>query len=212
MSVAPSPLAVLGMRVVTTVYRRLAVVVHDLQETSGPPAAKIRVELLRESDLGAYAALRSPGEAQAAAARLAYGQRCFVAWRGDEIVHARWIATGRAHVAYLRRDVQLGPAEAYVFQAYTRLSERRQHVAAAVGRRIVSALRAEGVSRMFAVVAVENRGAAAALRAGGWRPIGLWGCLRLGPFQYDFERAFGEEPLPRLVRPAHSSLPQSSPS
>jgi hypothetical protein len=194
--------SVLAMKVVTTFYRRVDVMARALDglpSTESKLAA--RIAPLAPEELDAYMIFRPEQRADRIRARLAAGHRAFVVWYAGGIVHAAWMATGRVYVPYLRQDIALEPADVFTYDSFT-LPAFRHH--GLVGARIAHALRhyaERGFQRSLALVAVENRPSFLAVSAAGYRPLGRFLCLRVGPWQRIRAVAYGEERLPRLCAP-----------
>lgn len=196
----------LKMKAVTTFYRRVHVFVRRLDQPipAFQPGVPVTVEQLTEQDLPAYEVFRGKRHGAGAAARLAAGNRCFAAWHEREIVYAAWLATGRAHVSYLGGDLVLDPGDIYHFDSYTLPAFRQRGVAKAVYAHVLRWCRDEGYRRSIRLVAVENTAALRVTQALGCQSVGIYGCVRVGPWQRGWQRAEDEEALPTLVR-SHSN-------
>jgi GNAT superfamily N-acetyltransferase len=193
----------LAMKVTTTFRRRLLMCACLIDEAPAPPASPAGLELvlLTNEHLNAYLDLRPDHSAREVEARLRRGCTCFVAYHNGVIVQATWTVTGRAWVDYLRGDLVLAPEDIYEFDGYTRPDYRGQRLFWIRNAYARQYYRERGFRRMTGAVAVENVASLHALECLGYRPIGLYGCWRLGPWQRDWAQAFGDEFLPRLERP-----------
>jgi hypothetical protein len=172
------------------VYRRLELVELDLQRPppAAPAAPTLDFGFLGADELDAYLALEVPGSTDGPSDRLRRGDRCFVARDGGEIVSSRWIASRRAHVAYLGRWLDLEPDDTYLYETFTHPSRRGRSVSAAAGTRLAAALAAEGRRRILAGVLRENHAGTRAYEKAGYRRIGCIGYVKLGPWRRDFQR------------------------
>jgi hypothetical protein len=81
----------------------------DFGETLQEVRACIRVEVntLQPDDIREYVVLRPATDAAEILQRLAAGHVCFNARTEERLIHACWVATDRATVAYLSREIQL---------------------------------------------------------------------------------------------------------
>jgi len=199
----PGRLETLGMKLLTTFYRRVVVVERSLDTALPALDAGIEVEwrLLAERDLPAYWAFRPRVPERIARERLAGGDRCAVAWRDGRIVHCMWATRERGHSPYLRRDLLLAPDQVYLFDAHTAPAYRGYALALAAHGYLFRHCRAEGARRAVGIVAIENPLGARMVAKAGYARVGLYACLRLGPWQHDWQRAWGDSALPTLAPP-----------
>src|SRR5262249_20086543 len=101
-------------------YRRLILLERPVEPPVGPPAAtrSMRVAVVGGDAIGAYLAFRPDQSEDEIRRRFAEGHLCFAVWHAERIVHAAWVAVGRAPVEYLSRDLELDPDEVFVFDAF----------------------------------------------------------------------------------------------
>jgi RimJ/RimL family protein N-acetyltransferase len=189
------------MKVLTTFYRRVILVVHLLDDTIPVLRSRLPVviTILTETNINAYHRFRPEQSLQEIQARLARGDRCFACWYENRIIDAGWVATGRVHIPYLRRDLILDPRDIYNYDSYTLPAYRGRGLYMARNAYIARYNWQEGFSRSVAVVAVENKALLAILLKSGLKPIGLYSCMRFGPWQRGWQQPWGEEALPLLV-------------
>ncbi len=193
---------VLWTKVLTTCYRRVVVMVRPLDRpiADRPPRLPVVISILGEDDLEAYRRFRPDQLERILEARRVRGDRCFAAWHEGRIVHAAWVATGGVHVPYLRRDLMLQSGDVYIYDSFTLPAFRGHGLAQARSAHLLKHYRQLGYRRALGVVAVENKVAFRPALGIGFYPIGLYGCVRFGPWQWDWQRVWREEPLPRLAR------------
>lgn len=190
------------MKVVTTFYRRMVLVSRDL---SGPLpevsscSLPVKIKKATEEDLPAYRAFHPGRREGVIQARFARGDECFAVWDEGHIVHAAWVAAGRAYVPYLHRDLLLQPDEMYIYDSFTRPSHRRRGLCGLRGRYLLRHYHARGYKRALGLVALENKTAFAPVRSVGYTHVGMYTCVRLGPWQWHWQRAFGNGRLPALA-------------
>lgn len=125
---------------------------------------------LDASETGAYEVFRNAPSGVNGAARLAAGDRCFVARRDGAIVSSRWIAAGTLREECFPFSFRLGQGEVYEYDTYTDPGSRGLGVAAGAATEVARVLRDEGVDRVIAVVYTANEaGIATQERAGATR-------------------------------------------
>jgi hypothetical protein len=190
------------MKVWTTFYRRMVVIARPLDEPlpEWEPLVSVDIRLLTENDVSAYLACRPDHDADLVKDRLARHHRCFAAWHDDRIINVAWLATGRVAITYLRMDINLAQDEALLYNSFTAVSFRRRGLVRARDAFVLKHFYREGFRRVLAFIAVENKAGWKSMQAGGYRPIGMFHCLRFGPWQRVWLRADPNAELPRSTR------------
>lgn len=190
------------MKILTTFYRRAIVVARPIDDRTPElnPHLPIVITLLKEEDLPIYFQLRPDQDRNMIKRRLADGDQCFAVWHEGLIVHSSWAATGQVYVPYLRRYLVLKPGEIFSYDSFTSHVHRNRNLAQTRGVYVFQHYLGLGYRRAIAVVAPENKAGLGVLNALGYHPIGLYACLRFGPWQWDWEERWGEEPLPILTK------------
>ena len=185
------------MKILTTFYRRMILFVYPLDKEIPVLRSRLSVNftILTERDLDAYHRFRPDQSRKEIRTRLDSGDRCFVCWYEDRIVDAGWVATGRVYIPYLRQHLVLGPKDIYNYDAYTLPAYRGLGIYMARNSYVARYNQKEGYSRSIAMVAVENRAPKVILQRSGLRPIGLYNCLRFGPWQWEWQQQWGQEAL-----------------
>jgi GNAT superfamily N-acetyltransferase len=188
------------MKVITTFYRRMLVMTRELDAPIPEvmPGRAVEIRPLTEGNMDAYLKLRPGPPAHDIRARLARGSRCFLAWHQGNIAHVYWAGTGRVYLPYLRRDLVLQPSDFYAYDSYSPPAYRGRGLAQAVGVHVLRLYREDGYRRAWALPAVENLAGIGPVRAIGYRAVGVYGCARLGPWQWTWQEQGGEVPLPGL--------------
>lgn len=170
------------------IYRRLILLErhlsHAIPEVQIP--ASIQVTVLRDSEIGAYLALRPDQDAAKIRCRLAHGHQCFVVWHEGQIVHAAWAATGRAPIEYLSRDLTLSPGEVFVFDAYTAPAFRGHGASPLRAVVLGEHFRAQGHRSVLSGVHPENRAGFRPLEKIGAKRVGVIGYIGIGPWRWHF--------------------------
>jgi hypothetical protein len=188
---------VLTGKILTTFYRRMILFVYPL--TGAIPVLRPRIEvditILKERDLESYLRFRPDQSIEEIQTRLEIGHRCFVCWYEDRIVDAGWVATGRVNVPYLRRRLVLNPKDIYNYDAYTLAPYRGLGLYMARNSYVAIYSQKEGYTRSVAMVAVENKAPKLILQRSGLKPIGLYNCLRFGPWQLEWKQQWAGEAL-----------------
>ena len=190
------------MKILTTFYRRMILFVYPLDNQIPVlrPKLSVNFAILTERDLDAYHIYRPEQSTKEIRARLARGDRCFACWYDDRIVDAGWVATGLVYIPYLRQNLVLGPKDIYNYDAYTLTAYRGLGIYMARNSYVARYNQKEGYLRSIALVAVENKAPRVILYRSGLRPIGLYSCLRLGPWQWEWKQAWGEDALLSLSK------------
>ena len=193
---------VIFMKILTTFYRRMILFVYPLDGTIPvlEPRLSVNITILTEQDMNAYHKYRPDQSKKEFRARLARGDRCFAYWYKDRIVDAGWVATGRVYIPYLQRQLILAPRDICNYDAYTLPDYRGLGLYMARNSYIARYNQKEGYSRSVALVAPENKAPKIILQRSSIRPIGLYSCLRFGPWQLQWQQPWGEESLLSLSK------------
>lgn len=186
------------MKMLTTFYRRVAVVVRPIDDTIPEPDLRLSAVItpLRGENLPDYLQHRPDQHPNEIRMRIARGDECFAAWHEGRIVHSGWVTTMPKHELYLRRKLILQPGDIFLYDHYTHPSHRGLGLARAREVHVLHHYRGEGYRRSMAIIAIENKAAFRPFRSLGYRSIGMFKCLRFGPWQWTWEERWGEEPLP----------------
>jgi GNAT superfamily N-acetyltransferase len=123
------------------------------------------------------------------------------AWVAGRLVHAAWIATGRAHIAYLRRDLVLAPTELFVYDSFTLPAWRGSGIARGRMLHVFAGYRQRGYRRCFALAAAENHAGRQAMVSAGYRALQDYVSVRLGPWDRCWSVQRGEPHVPELALP-----------
>jgi GNAT superfamily N-acetyltransferase len=177
-----------------TVYRRAWVWERVLNGAAPEKTCRLAVEtrLLASSELDEYDEFCAERESLDSGSapglseirrRLNAGQLCFIARCQGRIVSSAWMALGRAWIDYLACEVLLAPDDAYLYESYTLPDYRGRGVPTERSRQEVEYLRRKGCRRMIAVISPENRAAVRHAERAGWKPLGVMGCVKLGPWR-----------------------------
>jgi hypothetical protein len=171
-------------------YRRMLVVAYRLEEPIPEfvPRLAVRNDLLGKSEVDAYLAFRPESDRAELINRLDSGQLCFVAWHEGQIVSACWTAAQATRIPFLDCDCELADGDAYLYDKFTSEAYRGQRLAHAVRMHQLRYLRNAGYRRAIGAVVPENRRAMLENRRGGFRPLGLIGRIKIGPWQRHFRR------------------------
>jgi SAM-dependent methyltransferase/ribosomal protein S18 acetylase RimI-like enzyme len=176
-----------------TVYRRLVLFERRLD---GPavdvmPSLPVVFGLLKETEVDEYVSLRSdsePAEVRRRLFRKGGEQKCFTVRYEGRLVHVCWVATGRAWIEYLDREVVLAPDEAYLYDGFTAPGFRGHNISPARSSYAQRTLRQAGYQRLLATVMPENRRAIPPVERSGYQATGSLGFFRIGPWRRHFGR------------------------
>jgi GNAT superfamily N-acetyltransferase len=197
--------SMLWMRISTTFYRRATLMVRDLASVEpNSPQGPARIAQLRREDLGAYGQFRPETPVAQLERRLARGDAAFVAWVGNRIVHAAWVAAGRAYVAYQHRDLLLQPDELLMYDSYTLPEYRESGIARARMMHVFREYGARGYRRFVGVVAEENVIGRHAIESTGYRAAARYACVRLGGWSRCWRVSTSDTHTPELAAPQAS--------
>jgi RimJ/RimL family protein N-acetyltransferase len=182
-----------------TVYRRVVLVERALDEPVPEVSALLPVviDLLKESEVDAYVGFSLRGNSSETRRRLEAGQLCFVARHEGRLVCANWATTKAARISYLDCTIQLAPGEVYTYELFTSPDFRGQNIAPAVKAQQLRHFRRAGYSRSVAAIVPENRASLRADEKVGYRPYGVMGYVKLGPWRRDFFRLYESKDLRR---------------
>jgi GNAT superfamily N-acetyltransferase len=187
----------LAMKVLTTFYRRMILMVRPLDATipSFSPRLPVTFEILTERDLPAYERFRPGQGVTSMQGCLARGDKCFAAYHEGRIVHAVQVATGQVYVPYLRRRLILQPGDLYSYDSFTLPGYRGYGLAPARAVHVMRYYQQEGYQRMVCLIAGENKAGRHVMQKLGYQSLGLYSYLRIGPWQRHCQQAWSEEPL-----------------
>lgn len=182
------PRALVFRALAETFYRRLILFERELDgAVSANVGQGLSFSWLDEAALAAYAKLR-PGAEEGAADRLQAGHRCFGTWRDDELLGARWVATGSPRIEYLDLALPLEDGEVYQYDSFTAPGHRRRGVSAVSQAELAASLAAEGRARLVRAVLPENRAAVRDAEKAGYRRSGRIGFVRIGRLRRELRR------------------------
>ncbi len=206
----------LANKIITSFYRRLIVVARPLAPAPlFKPGPGVTIRPLTPTDVDVYCALRKEYSAKGHSAtghsakghsaedflaRLAGGEHCFGVFLEDRLVHLCWATGQRTYLSYLWSDLIPQPGDIYLFGSYTPPEYRQHGFASLSGAYLFNHFLAEGFSRTIGLVAPENTPGLRNVGALGYVGIGQLNCLRLGRWQFNWQKAWSAEPLPRVVK------------
>jgi GNAT superfamily N-acetyltransferase len=200
----PAYLRALPTKVLTTFYRRLALVIRPMGDVPKvQPSQQANVQLLKVEDAAAYYALQPHYYAAGVfEARIEYGEQCFGVFVDGRLVHTGWGTVKPNYVPYLRRDLIPRPGDVILFNNYTHPDYRKHGLAIIRTDYLLQYYRVQGYTEAIGLVAVENWVGMQVATNFGFREIGLMGCLRLGSLQWDWVQDWGTAPMPTLAKPS----------
>jgi hypothetical protein len=188
-------------RIVTTFYRRMVVATKEVARDTQfvPPEIDADIRMLEARDLEAYVKFRRFQSLREVEERLAGGHLCFAAFRGATILHAGWAATTRTHIPYIQSDIILPANSFYIYDSYTDPVVRRSGLVRSRSSAMHVYFGGRGFAKSYGVVAYMNRVGRSILEPSGYRTIGMYGCVRLGPLHHTWAYPDSAEPLPLLA-------------
>ncbi len=175
-----------------TIYRRVILFERPLSDPIPSASATIPVEisLLKPSEVDEYVAFHPGLDAGEVRDRLDRGGKCFLSRYQGSIVNACWTAEGSVWIDYLGRSLQLSRDEVYVYNNYTDPRFRGLNIPAVRAGVMLSHFRELGYRRLVAVVVPENKAAFRSPDKAGYRPIGVIGYIKIGPWRHDLMSAW----------------------
>jgi RimJ/RimL family protein N-acetyltransferase len=173
-----------------TVYRRLLLLERPLQDAIPAVTARVPVEmsLLQKSEIAEYREFRAETDVSEVQSQLDAGHWCFVARHQGRIVCARWATAERVWIDYLSCELRLAVGEVYIYDAFTRSDFRGQAVSPATSAEMLRYFRTAGYRRMVTTILPENQPNLRAVAKTGYRPYGLIGYVKIGPWKRHFYR------------------------
>jgi hypothetical protein len=174
-----------------TVYRRIICMQRLLSEPipEVKPRLPIAIGILKESEVDDYLKFQPKADAAEVRSKLNSGDLCIVARYEGQIANAGWVSTRRAPVEYLGREIQLSQGEAYAHDTYTSPRVRGQNISAARSVWMLRYFQGAGYKRVIGTIVPENKSSIRASEKAGYRPYGVMGYVKLGPWRRDFFRA-----------------------
>jgi L-amino acid N-acyltransferase YncA len=173
-----------------TVYRRLLLVERPLHEPVPEVKARVPVQigLLHKNETGEYREFRPETAEAEIRSRLESGQWCFVARHQGRIVSARWAAADRVWIDYLSCELTLAAGEAYPYDLFTSPDFRGRAVSPVTSAEMLRYFQRAGYRRMVGTVLPGNQASLRASAKTGYRPYGLIGYVKIGPWKWRFQR------------------------
>ncbi len=173
-----------------TLYRRLLLLERPLQDPIPTVTARVPVEisLLQKSEIAEYVEFRVEADESEIQSELEAGYWCFVARSQGRMVATSWAAPNYAWLDYLSRELRLAPDEVYAYDSFTQPAFRGQNLGPALTAEKLRYFRAAGYRRMVCTISPENRASLRADAKTGYRPYGLIGYVKIGPWKRHFYR------------------------
>ena len=184
-----------------TVYRRVMLLERPLDEPEAEitPRVPVDVSLLKETEIDEYMGLRPEADPAAVRRRFAGGQLCFAVRHRERLVSVAWVTTGRAWVDYLDREILLADDEVYPYESFTAPDMRGQNLASTRSTHMQRHFKDAGYRRVVVAVTPENTASLRHTVKVGYRPFGMMGYVKLGPWRHDFRHV-----RPRALPPGES--------
>jgi len=177
-------------------YRSVVILARDLSQPVPDVTSAVPVEmrLLQAADAPALVRHRAdldPARIAARLDRVGHGHDCVTAWLDDVIVSSVWLAFETARVPEIDRPLRLGPGEVFLYDSYTSESQRGHGIATIRAVWTARYLRDAGYRYAIGHTAPENRPAHGPPERAGYRPLGIAGYVRVGPWRRDFVQPLG---------------------
>lgn len=171
-------------------YRRLLLLERSLEEPIPEmmPRLPITITLLKKTELDEYLKFRPKSNPPRVADRFNTNHWCFVARHDGRIIAASWAATQRAWIFYLDCEVQMTQDDVYVYDSFVMPNFRGQSIFPAIRAEMIRYFLAAGYHRMVTGITPENKSSLRAVWKTGFRPVGMMGRIKIGPWRWDFCR------------------------
>jgi len=176
----------MGYRRLLLLERRLDEPIRDL----GQPIP-VTIGLLREDEIEDYTTLVPDADPVDVRSRLTSGQWCFTARLDDRLIGVRWAGAGPMRLDYLDCHVDLSADEACTYGLYTDPAFRGSPVSPTGSVAMLRHLRDAGFRRVVAAILPENDASLRSVTMTGYRPYGVIGRVKLGPWTWRFLRTGG---------------------
>jgi hypothetical protein len=185
-----------------TVYCQIALIEKDLSpaRTDVPSQIDLEVTRLTLDDVPAYCRYRPETSPEEVTHRLERGSLCYVSWQRERIVSCAWYHPREAWIEDIDRRFELPPDYVYLYDGHTSPELRGRSISSGRAAITWADLRRQGFRRGVAFIAAGNRSSERASRKAGWRPFGMAGYARLGPWRLDFIRSRGRRTRWRVRR------------
>ncbi len=173
-----------------TIARWEVLLERPLDEPLAEITSKVPVEvgLLKETEVGEYIAFRPETDPSDLRHRLEAGQLCFAVRHKGRIISASWVATGPVWSGYLKCEVRLAADEGYAYDSFTVPDFRNQSISSVRSAQMMPYLRDAGYRRLVGIVMPANKPSLRQAEKVGYRPFGVMGYVKLGPWRWNFYR------------------------
>jgi GNAT superfamily N-acetyltransferase len=171
-------------------YRRLLLLDRQLVDAvpEFSPTLPVEIAQLTEGELDDYLAFRPDTGRADAIGRLDAGQMCFVARFDRRIVAANWIAMQPIRLCYLDCVLDMAPGEVCIYDKFILPAYRGHGISNALRTHHLRHLQRAGHQRVVVAVLPENASSLRDILKGGYRPCGIVGRIKVGPWQRHFRR------------------------
>lgn len=171
-------------------YRRVLLLERALDDSiPDPPRAEgVVFERLGVDRVDEYRAFRRDAGQDRIDAQLASGHECYVLRQDGRIVSSCLASTRPQLSAFLGTPIPVGEGDVYLSDAWTDPASRGHSHAHVLCLHQLRHFRDLGSRRAVRATVPENRSALRAHAKSGFRPFGVLGTLRIGPWQREFRR------------------------
>lgn len=110
-------------------------------------------------------------DSKALLTRFATGRRCFSAWVEGRIAAYGWVSRAAECIGEQEREIRMSPGEMYIWDCATRPEYRGQRLYSALLSHMITALRGEGVRRLWIGTSLANRPSLRGFVNAGFVPV-----------------------------------------
>lgn len=144
----------------------------DLQHAPPQIESRVRAQFVEVGPEAALALAQAMSMAEPSVReRMVVGRQCFVARLESEIAAYGWVSRRNEYIGEQERDIKLQADEAYIWDCATLPPYRGQRLYSALLSQMLSALRDNGVRRVWIGTAVSNRASLRAFANAGFQPL-----------------------------------------
>lgn len=170
-------------------YRRVVLLERALDDTiPDPPADGTTFEQLAPDRIDEYLAFRDDVERARPAWQFESGHECYVLRRDGGIVSSCWSSSRPQRSSYLGIAIPIGEGDVYMTDAWTGPAFRGHAYAYVLCLHQLRHFRERGFRRAVRSTVPENYSALRVHAKSGFRPFGVLGTLRIGPWRRAFRR------------------------
>lgn len=189
-------------------YEQGTLWVIDLAQKNAPlvqPRIPTVFNEIRDESIQALATAMGWPHSEPVRRRLNKGRRCFAGWVGGQLAAYGWVSQRAECIGELEREIQLEPAEAYIWDCVTLPAYRRQRLYSALLSHMLIELHGEGMRRVWIGSSMANKPSIRGFANAGFQPVITLTYVRLFKVRCSWIGGYPGAPPP-LVAAARRAL------